>query len=268
VNASPLILLAKAGHLELLRVGGVEVRVPDAVITEIEAHGMSDAVAVAVRSTAWLRVVPTPAIPDRVSSWSLGAGESAVLAVALETPDCEAILDDRAARRCARVLGLPSRGSVGLVLAGKAAGAIPSAPSTPSRRARSSGSTARWSASCSRRRDRLEHFSEDPERWRPVYNAAGTHEAIGDEPPACRWCPSPRRRPPSVPEVTYKADAVLRKVGPGGEIRWHSARTRVGLGLAGKWARMIDGGQQVEVYYSTHRVRCVPVILLRGPRRL
>ena len=100
---------------------------PDDVLTEIEAHGVSDPAAVAVRSTAWLQVVSTPAIPNRVSSWSLGAGESAVLAVALETPDCEAILDDRGARRCATVLGLPARGSVGLVLAGKTAGAIPAA---------------------------------------------------------------------------------------------------------------------------------------------
>ena len=99
VNASPLILLAKAGHLDLLRVGGFGVRVPDAVIAEIEAQGVEDPAAVAVRSTAWLQVVSTPVIPDRVASWSLGAGESGVLAVALETPDCEVILDDRAARR-------------------------------------------------------------------------------------------------------------------------------------------------------------------------
>ncbi len=127
VNASPLILLAKARHLELLRVGGLEVRVPDAVIAEVEAHGIDDPAAVAVRSAAWLQVVPTPTIPDRVASWSLGAGESGVLAVALEIPDCEVILDDRAARRCASVLGLPARGCVGLVLAGKTAGAIPAA---------------------------------------------------------------------------------------------------------------------------------------------
>lgn len=118
------------------------------------------------------------------------------------------------------------------------------------------------------RRDRLEHFAEDLERWRPVYNAVRPHQAIGDEPPACRWRPSARLRPASVPEMSYPADAVLRKVGPGGEVRWHTARIQVGLGLAGEWARVIDRGEQVEVYYGTHRVRCVPEEVLREPRRL
>ncbi len=127
MNASPLILLAKAGRLDLLRAGGFEVRVPAAVLAEVEAHGPNDPAAIAVRSTSWVQVISTPTIPERVSTWSLGAGESAVLAVALETPDCEVILDDRGARRCAGLVGLPVRGSVGIVLAGKIAGAIPAA---------------------------------------------------------------------------------------------------------------------------------------------
>ena len=125
VNSSPLILLEKVGHLDLLRVGGFDVLVPDAVLGEIDVRGVGDPAAQAVRNASWLKVVPTAAIPDRVSSWSLGAGESSVLAVALEeTSTCEPILDDRDARRCARVLGLSSRGTLGLVLLGKSQGAI------------------------------------------------------------------------------------------------------------------------------------------------
>ena len=39
MNASPLILLTKAGHLYLLRLGRAEVIVPDTVIAEIGRKG-------------------------------------------------------------------------------------------------------------------------------------------------------------------------------------------------------------------------------------
>ncbi|HMB02448.1 MAG TPA: IS481 family transposase [Isosphaeraceae bacterium] len=52
------------------------------------------------------------------------------------------------------------------------------------------------------RRDTPEHFSADLEAWRPVSNAVRPHEALGDEPPVCRWRPSDRRRPDRVPEAT------------------------------------------------------------------
>jgi hypothetical protein len=78
VNASPLILLAKIGQFELLRVGEFEVRVPDAVIIEIEAKGIHDSAAVAGRSTASFPVVGTPMIPGRVASWSPQAQRGAI----------------------------------------------------------------------------------------------------------------------------------------------------------------------------------------------
>jgi transposase InsO family protein len=115
------------------------------------------------------------------------------------------------------------------------------------------------------RRDLLAHFAADLERWRPVYNAVRPHEALGDEPPALRWRPSPRRRPASVPEVTYPAGSELRTVGQAGDVRWHRARVLVGQGLAGQRVRVVDSGAQVEVYYATHRVRCVaPALLTPG----
>ncbi len=44
VNASPLILLGKAGRLELLRALGRDVIVPDAVLQELRAKGADDPV--------------------------------------------------------------------------------------------------------------------------------------------------------------------------------------------------------------------------------
>jgi transposase InsO family protein len=118
------------------------------------------------------------------------------------------------------------------------------------------------------RRDLLSHFAADLERWRPVYNATRPHEALGDEPPASRWRPSPRRRPDSLPEVEYPAGAEVRVVGRAGDIRWHRSRVLVGQGLAGERVRVVDAGPQVEVYYAAHRVRCIASALLKPDARL
>ncbi|MGZ8219183.1 DUF3368 domain-containing protein [Methylomagnum sp.] len=54
----------------------------------------------------------------------LGAGESAVLALALESRDAVVILDDGLARRHAQRLGLRLTGTLGLLLDAKKAGYI------------------------------------------------------------------------------------------------------------------------------------------------
>jgi predicted nucleic acid-binding protein len=127
VNASPLILLCKAGLLDLLRLGGVDVVTPDAVISEIGAKGVDDPTALAIRQTSWLSVVPNPTIPDPVQVSKLDAGESAVLALALGDPDSEVVLDDLAARRCAARLRIPCSGTLGLLLAAKRLGIVAAA---------------------------------------------------------------------------------------------------------------------------------------------
>jgi predicted nucleic acid-binding protein len=99
-----LILLAKVGQLDLLHAGVPEIIVPDVVLREVGARGPADPVFQEVQRATWLKMVPAPPIPPRVLVWSLGAGESSVLAAALTDPDCEAILDDRHARRCAQAL--------------------------------------------------------------------------------------------------------------------------------------------------------------------
>ena len=44
VNSSPLILLSKVGHLDLLRAGVPEIIVPDVVFREVGARGPADPV--------------------------------------------------------------------------------------------------------------------------------------------------------------------------------------------------------------------------------
>ncbi len=124
VNASPLILLAKAGHLELLRTLGRDLIVPDAVAEELKAKGPDDPVVQSVENAAWLRVASAPVTPQSVVAWRLGAGESAVLTCALQYSDSLVVLDDREGRRCAASHGLAVIGTIGVALLAKDEGAI------------------------------------------------------------------------------------------------------------------------------------------------
>lgn len=125
VDASSLISLAKVGRLELLRVGVPEIIVPDSVIAEASVRSTTDPVLERIRRAEWLTIVPATAIPPIVMAWDLGAGENSVLAIALADQECEALLDDRDARRCAQALGIQARGTLGLVILAKQIGSLP-----------------------------------------------------------------------------------------------------------------------------------------------
>lgn len=71
VNASPLIILAQAGHLNLLRVVGEPVRVPRPVEREVLRPGISDAASKAIQSQPWLEIVDPGPIPAAVRQYNL-----------------------------------------------------------------------------------------------------------------------------------------------------------------------------------------------------
>jgi predicted nucleic acid-binding protein len=127
INTSPLIFLTKGGFLHLLQIVSPEIIVPQAVATEIQAYEQTDVTAMALAATSWLLEVVTPPVPPIIQSWDLGPGESAVLTWAYINTGTEVILDDLAARRCAVALGIPVRGTLGIVLTAKQRGAIPAA---------------------------------------------------------------------------------------------------------------------------------------------
>ncbi len=126
VNASPLIFLTRLGLVDLLNEPGVVVVVPDAVLDELGALGPDDPAAAAVRSTPWIHVAPTPAIPEFLQVPKLGAGETAVLALALAEigSNKDVVLDDWKARRRAEGLGIPLRGTLACLLIAKSLGRI------------------------------------------------------------------------------------------------------------------------------------------------
>jgi predicted nucleic acid-binding protein len=127
INASPLIFLSRGGLLDLLQLLSDEVLVPSAVALEIQQRGAEDPSVIALQQTKWLTVVEAPPTPEIIQSWDLGKGESSVLTWAHIHTDTEAIVDDLAARRCAAVLGIPVRGTLGLILTAKQRGRISAA---------------------------------------------------------------------------------------------------------------------------------------------
>ena len=126
VNASPIISLARIGYLDLLSQLTSDALIPDAVAAEILAGVPADPARKAMESGWGHRASPRE-IPTAVLEWSLGAGESAVLAFALERAGSRAVLDDAAARSCARALEVPVIGTLGIVLQAKRSGLISSA---------------------------------------------------------------------------------------------------------------------------------------------
>ncbi|MBN1773607.1 MAG: DUF3368 domain-containing protein [Deltaproteobacteria bacterium] len=127
VNASPIIYLARAEELALLQVLGPEAVVPEPVVRELLRRGPADPAAKALAELDWLRALGEGEVPASLLAWDLGPGETAVLAWAVGHPSCLAVIDDRAARRCADVLGVPCIGTLGIVLRAKRLGRIPAA---------------------------------------------------------------------------------------------------------------------------------------------
>jgi predicted nucleic acid-binding protein len=124
VNASPVITLAKAGHLALLTELADEVLLPDAVVSELLAAATSDPARQAI-ARGWGNHISIMDVPAVVLEWGLGVGEAAVIAAALENQERTAVLDDAQGRKCARALGVPVMGTLGVVLRAKKMGHVP-----------------------------------------------------------------------------------------------------------------------------------------------
>lgn len=128
VNASPLIVLGKIGQINLLNSLAKEIVVPSAVAEEIKAGSENDSAKLAFE-TGNFNIVTTPSPNNELVAWDLGAGETSVLSFALENSEWTAIIDDRAARKCAISFNIPIKGSLAIVVLAKKRGVIPSAKS-------------------------------------------------------------------------------------------------------------------------------------------
>ena len=127
-NAPPLIFLSHVDGIDwLARFSSEPVTVPEAVIAEIEAGFEGPKLATKLRDNPKFDIVSDLAISAVIAAWDLGAGESQVIARCDAQSGSRAVLDDKAARDCARSLGFPIIGTLGVVLVAKRRGWIKAA---------------------------------------------------------------------------------------------------------------------------------------------
>src|SRR5882672_3040541 len=114
-------------RLAMVREDVPVILIPNAVIEEVRAGQDKDRTAAAALKWAEQYRVENATVVASIEHWDLGAGESQVIAHSLGTSKW-AVLDDRAARRCALAHGIPVIGSLGVVLRSKKNGNIDYAP--------------------------------------------------------------------------------------------------------------------------------------------
>jgi predicted nucleic acid-binding protein len=120
-----LIFLAKVDALSLLEQLASEVLVPFSVQCEVAAGGGVPGWG-PMELPSWLLLREDLPLPVEIAGWDLGAGESQVLAHTVASGD-EAVLDDLQGRRCARALGVPATGTLGVILRARKLGIVSAA---------------------------------------------------------------------------------------------------------------------------------------------
>jgi predicted nucleic acid-binding protein len=124
INASPVILLAKAEVIQFLPALCDELVVPFGVVDEVQNSMASDA------GNRWLRnegskfVRKSGTLHPLLASWRGGVGEGEVISWALQNPGFTAILDDQRARSFATRNGIAVLGSLRVVVLAKEKGFI------------------------------------------------------------------------------------------------------------------------------------------------
>jgi predicted nucleic acid-binding protein len=127
VNASPVILLAKAGVVHFLPRLCDELVIPAGVVAEVQQGRLADAGRGWLANAAKGFIRPAPSLHPSLKTLSGGAGEAEVISWALLNPSFTAVLDDRAARRFAQRQGVKVLGSLRIIVLAKERGFIPAA---------------------------------------------------------------------------------------------------------------------------------------------
>lgn len=116
INASPIILLAKAEVIQFLPQVCDPLIIPAGTVAEVYRGEMGDAGRVWLENEGKKFVVEPVSTPQIITSWDLGLGETQVLSWVMANHGFKAVLDDLKARRCAEHFNLPLIGSLRVLL--------------------------------------------------------------------------------------------------------------------------------------------------------
>ena len=126
VNSTPIIVLCNIGLLDILKALYAEIYIPEAVYREVTEKDDS---ACQVLKTAlnWIHVEKIANQADKkMYKAKLHDGEVEVMILAQEgTADDLVVIDDNAAKKTAKYLGLKVTGTIGVLLKAKREGIIP-----------------------------------------------------------------------------------------------------------------------------------------------
>lgn len=127
INASPVILLAKAEVIQFLPRLCDELVIPAGVVGEVHNVHISDAGKKWLENEGRQFVHQSPQIHPALVDWRGGHGEAEVISWALQNMGFIAVLDDRRARLLAKKNNVPLIGSLRVIVMAKERGLIPAA---------------------------------------------------------------------------------------------------------------------------------------------
>ena len=123
INTGPVLALAAAGHLRILRELFAKVIVPYEVVQEIEAGGRTQFAREEFRAASWLDKRAASVSLSPLLQSTLDPGEAAVVALATSERIPTVAIDENVGRRIARLHGLNVTGSLGILIQAKQKGA-------------------------------------------------------------------------------------------------------------------------------------------------
>lgn len=126
-NASPLILLSKLGHFDLLSHLFNEIVISQEVWDEVVVKGAGLPGSTEVRRAAWIRLEQlknVSLLPVWQNQYNLGLGELSTILLAKEIAADLALIDERRARLLAQAEGVAPLGTVGVLELGYRKGEI------------------------------------------------------------------------------------------------------------------------------------------------